>query len=397
MTSGPVHLAARDALRPRRPVRVLHLTHTSAWSGGEIALLRLIGALDQRAITPILVCAEDGRLAEEARRLGVRTLVEPLSGSIRDRRRAEIRSAATLALMPELIGYAWRLARLARRLGVDVIHTSSLKAFAYGVLAGRLARLPVVAHLRDDLEHLRAGPLGAVARILLRRLPEAVVGCSSHVLTAARVEPARSHVVYTGIPNDHIADRAASRSGPPVIGMVARIAPWKGQHLFLQAAAEVAARRPDACFRVIGAPMFGEHDYLRELKRLAAAGPLAGRVEFTGFVADPRTAYDQLAVAVAASVAPEPFGKVIVEAMARGVPVVAPAEGGPAEILTDGVDGLLVPPRDPAALAAAILRLLESPRSAAALADQALRTAVTRFTSEAAAGRFARVLQEVVA
>ena len=378
-------------------MRVLHLTHTSAWSGGEIALLRLIGALDQRAITPILVCAEDGRLAEEARRLGVRTLVEPLSGSIRDRRRGQLRSLAILTLVPGLVGYAWRLAGLARKAGIDVIHTNSLKAFVYGVLAGRLAGLPVVAHLHDDLEQLRVGPLGAVVRLLFRRLPEAVVGCSAHVLAAARAEPARSRVVYAGVPGDEVADRTTPRPRPPVVGMVARIAPWKGQHLFLQAAAQVAARHPDVRFRIIGAPMFGEEDYLRELERLAADGALAGRVEFSGFVADPRAVYDKLTVAVAASVAPEPFGNVIIEAMARGLPVVAPAEGGPAEILTDGVDGLLVPPRDPAALAAAILRLLESPRSAAALADQALRTAVTRFTSEAAAGRFARVLQEVVA
>jgi glycosyltransferase involved in cell wall biosynthesis len=389
------HRRAR-APRPGRPVRVLHLTHTSAWSGGEIALLRLIGALDERTITSILVCAEDGQLVEAARRQRVPTVVEPLSRSIRDRRRGQLRSLATLALVPGLAGYAWRLARLARRERIDVIHTSSLKAFMYGVLAGRLAGLPVVAHLRDDLDQLRAGPVGAVFRVLLRRLPQAVVGCSAHVLTAARVEPARSHVVYTGIPGDEVAERAAPRSGPPVVGMVARIAPWKGQHLFLQAAAQVAARHPDARFRIIGVPMFGEDGYLRELERLAATGPLAGRVEFSGFVADLWAAYDRLTVAVAASVAPEPFGNVIIEAMARGLPVVAPAEGGPVEILTDGVDGLLVAPRDPAALAAAILRLLERPDSAAALADEALRTAMARFTLETSAGRFTEVLQEVM-
>jgi glycosyltransferase involved in cell wall biosynthesis len=204
-------------------------------------------------------------------------------------------------------------------------------------------------------------------------------------------------VVYTGVPGADVAGRAAARGGPPVVGMVSRIAPWKGQHVFLQAAAEVAARRPEVRFRIVGAPLFGEEGYLRVLQRLAAAGPLAGRVEFTGFVADTRAAYEQLTVAVAASVTPEPFGNVIVEAMARGLPVVAPAEGGPVEILTDGVDGLLVPPRDPAALAAAILRLLGSPRSAAALAGEALRTTRARFTLEANAGRFAEVLRTVSA
>jgi glycosyltransferase involved in cell wall biosynthesis len=405
MTTGPVCLAARGSafpttrapLRGGRRLRVLHLAHTAAWSGGEIALIRLVGALDRGKVTSLLVCAEDGPLADAARRLDLATMVEPLSRSVRDRRRRQVRSVTTLVLVPELVAYAARLARFARVAQIDVIHTNSLKAFTYGVLAGRLAGIPVVAHLRDDLGHIEAGAVGAVVGVLVRRLPDAVVGCSSYVLSAARLAPSRSHVVYTGIPGDDVASQAATRPGPPVVGMVARIAPWKGQHVFLQAAAEVAARRPDVGFRIVGAPMFGEERYLRELQRLAAAEPLAGRVEFSGFVADTRAAYDRLTVAVAASVTPEPFGNVIIEAMARGLPVVAPAEGGPAEILTDGVDGLLVPPRDPAALAAAILRLLGSPRSAAALAGEALRTTRARFTLEANAGRFAEVLRTVSA
>jgi glycosyltransferase involved in cell wall biosynthesis len=324
-------------------------------------------------------------------------MVEPLSRSIRDRRRRQVRSITTLVLVPELVAYAARLARFARVAQIDVIHTNSLKAFAYGVLAGRIAGIPVVAHLRDDLGHVQAGAVGAAVGVLVRRLPEAVVGCSSYVLSTARLESPRSHVVYTGVPGGDVASQAATCPGPPVVGMVARIAPWKGQHVFLQAAAEVATRRPDVRFRIVGAPMFGEEGYLRELRRLAAAEPLAGRVEFSGFVADTRAAYDRLTVAVATSVTPEPFGNVIIEAMARGIPVVAPAEGGPAEILTDGVDGLLVPPRDPAALAAAILRLVGNPRSAAALAGEALRTTRARFTLEVNAGRFAAVLRTVSA
>jgi glycosyltransferase involved in cell wall biosynthesis len=406
MTTGPVCLAAREAAFPAPPgrpapgarrVRVLHLAHTSACSGGEIALVRLVGALDPGEVASLLVCAEEGPLADAARRQDVATMVEPLSGAIRDRRRRQVRSVATLVLVPELVAYAARLARIARVAQVDVIHTNSLKAFTYGVLAGRIAGVPVVAHLRDDLGHLRAGAVGAVVRVLVRRLPDAVVGCSSYVLSAARLAPPRSHVVYSGVPGADVAGRAVARGGPAVVGMVARIAPWKGQHVFLQAAAEVAARRPEVRFRIVGAPLFGEEGYLRELQGLAADGPLAGRVEFSGFVADTRAAYEQLTVAVAASVTPEPFGNVIVEAMARGLPVVAPAEGGPAEILTDGVDGLLVPPRDPAALAAAILRLVGSPPSAAALAGEALHTVRARFTIEANAGRFAEVLRTVSA
>jgi glycosyltransferase involved in cell wall biosynthesis len=378
-------------------VRILHLAHSSAWSGGEIALLRLLGALDRSVVASMLVCAEDGRLVQDARRGGIPTLVEPLSPSIRDRRRRQVGSMTTLTLVPSLVAYAARVARLARAVRADVIHTNSLKALVYGLLASRMAGVPVVAHLRDDLSQLHAGPAGSAVRSSLRRLPALVVGCSSYVLAAARLDPLRARVVYTGIAGADLADRVVSRPGPPVVGMVARISPWKGQGLFLDAATLVAACRPDVRFRIIGAPLFGEEPYLRELERLAARPPLRGRVEFTGFVADPWTAYDQLTVAVAASVAPEPFGNVIVEAMARGLPVVAPAEGGPAEIVTDGVDGLLVPPRDPAALAEAILSLLDDQAWSSRLASEALRTVAARFTLETGARRFTELLHEVVA
>jgi glycosyltransferase involved in cell wall biosynthesis len=374
---------------------VLHLAHSSAWSGGEISLLRLIDALDEREVSSVLVCAEDGRLADNARGRNVPTVIEPLATGIRERRRRQASSLGTLTLMPALVAYAGRVARLARTQQIDVIHTNSLKAFVYGALAGRLAGVPVIAHLRDDLGQLRAGVAGAAVRSLVRRLPQAVVGCSSYVLAAARVEPPRSHVVYSGIPHHDVVGRADPRPDPPVVGMVARIAPWKGQHLFLDAAAQVATCRPDVRFRLIGAPMFGEQRYLEELQRRCRAVPLAGRVEFTGLVPDPRPEYDRLTVAVAASVTPEPFGNVIIEAMARGIPVVAPAEGGPAEIVTDGVDGVLVPPRDPAATGAAILELLESPETAAALAERATATAADRFTSEQGARRFMEVVRMV--
>jgi glycosyltransferase involved in cell wall biosynthesis len=378
------------------PLRVLHVAHTSTWSGGEISLLRLIDALDVREVSSVLVCGEDGQLVDNARAHNVPTVIEPLAPEIRERRRRQVRSLGTLALVPALVASARRLARLARAQQIDVIHTNSTKAFVYGVIAGRLAGVPVIAHLRDDIGHLRAGVVGAVVRFLLRRLPQAVVGCSSYVLTAARVQPPRARVVYTGIPRQEVVGQTSPRPDPPVVGMVARIAPWKGQHLFLEAAAQVATRRPDVRFRVIGAPMFGEDRYLEELRRRSREAPLAGRVTFTGLVPDPRPEYDRLTVAVAASVTPEPFGNVIIEAMARGLPVVAPAEGGPAEILTDGVDGVLVPPRDPAAMAAAILGLLESPGTAATLAEKAVATTADRFTIEQGAERFIEVVRGVV-
>ncbi|MGH9152472.1 MAG: glycosyltransferase family 4 protein, partial [Acidimicrobiales bacterium] len=319
-------------------------------------------------------------------------------------RRAGLRGPATITPLPALVAHAARTARLARRLGAEVIHTSSMRAHVYGLLAGRMARIPVVAHIRDDLSDLGTGPgLAAVVRALLRRLPAAVVGCSAGALESAGIGPRRATVVYSGVPLAAVVAAGSERrepgepadAGVAVVGMVARIAPWKGQHVFLEAAEAMARRRPDVRFRIVGAPLFGEEGYLHRLERLAGQEPLAGRVEFTGFIADPTAEYDRMTVAVACSVKPEPFGQVVVEAMARGRAVVAPAEGGPAEVITSGTDGLLVRPRDPAALAEGVLALLDDAGLRRRLGANAAETVRARFTVEATAEHFAAVLRQV--
>lgn len=392
-------LAAGSRRRARTrlvSINVLHLNHGAQWSGGEIALVRLFDAVDPDLVTHTLICAEAGPLVDAARKRGVRTAVLPLTERVRAASPSRS-SGAALAAAPVLLAYATRIARLARKLGSDVIHTNSLKAHLYGTLAGRLAGVPVVAHLRDDLDAITSPRLASVVRTVLRHGPSRLVACSGFALRSvcATADPAR--VIYSGVPAGDVVAEPPDRDASQVVGMVARIAPWKGQHLFLDAAAKVARECPDVRFRVVGAPLFGEERYFERLRAVADGPALAGRVEFRGFVSDPRGEFDELSVAVATSVRPEPLGQVVIEAMARGVPAVAPREGGPLEIVTSGSDGLLVPPRDPDALAGAVLRLLDDPHGARRLAREALRTVRDRFTVEANATRFTAILEEAAA
>lgn len=377
-------------------LNVLHLNHTARWSGGEIALLRLLDAVDAGAMKHTLVCAESGPLVDAARRRGIRTGVLPLSEHVRNVSRSRA-AGLSAAAAPALLAYAARIAGLARRLRTDVIHTNSMKAHIYGAVAGRLAGVPVVAHLRDDVDDIGSPGVAAAMRALLRHGPSRLVACSAFALRSARgpADPAR--VIYSGIPAADVVATAPISDVPPVVGMVARIAPWKGQHLFLEAAETVARQRPDVRFRIVGSPLFGEEDYLARLRATADRPALTGRVEFRGHVPDPRGEYDELAVAVTASVRPEPFGQVLIEAMARGVPVVGPLEGGPAEIVTSNVDGLLVRPRDPDTLASGVLQLLDDADGAHRLATRALRTVRERFTTEANAARFTAIMQQAAA
>jgi glycosyltransferase involved in cell wall biosynthesis len=154
--------------------------------------------------------------------------------------------------------------------------------------------------------------------------------------------------------------------------MVGRIAPWKGQDLFVRA---FAAAFPGGDERavIVGAPMFGEEAYERELRELIAGLGLGERVRLRGFREDVWSELARMDVLVHASVIPEPFGQVVLEGMAAGLAVIAPDEGGPAEVIADGETGRLFTSRSVEALAAAMRTLNESPPERARLGSAARR------------------------
>ena len=143
-----------------------------------------------------------------------------------------------------------------------------------------------------------------------------------------------------------------------VVGIVGRLAPWKGQDVFLRAFAEAFPTGTERAL-VVGGALFGEDAYGDELRRLVVDLGIADRVEFTGHVDDVGAPLQRMHVVVHASVIAEPFGQVVVEAMAAGRAVVATAAGGPLEVIDDGVNGLLVPPGDVTVLAATLRRLAD--------------------------------------
>jgi len=179
------------------------------------------------------------------------------------------------------------------------------------------------------------------------------------------------------------------------IGMVGRLAPWKGQHVFLDGFTRAFGRGSESAV-VVGAPLFGEDWYEADLRRRAQVLGLNGRIVFAGFREDIWTALGEIDILVHASVTPEPFGQVVVEGMSAGLPVVATAAGGPAEIIEDGVDGLLYPAGDADALASRLRGLADDPGLRSRL-GAAARESSKRFTAEAAADRVTWVYERVLA
>lgn len=282
------------------------------------------------------------------------------------------------AFPPELLwapapSAALALARRLRRLRPHVVH--AVDVWPAAQLAGRLAGARVlVTHHTPELERRfsLAGRLwwrlGWMAR------PEVVYTSETDRRGDGR-KLLRTHVVPLGIELDRFLAVDHRPADGPVVGNVARLSEQKGHRYLLEAVPLVLERHPSARFALVG-----DGELRGELEALAESLGVAGHVEFLGR----RDDVPELLATFDVFALPSLFEGLclaVIEAQAAGVPVVATPVGGIRETVVDGETGLLVPPRDAAALAAAIVRLLDGPEEAARLAASA-RTRVGRFSVE---------------
>src|SRR5262249_54061989 len=203
-------------------------------------------------------------------------------------------------------------------------------------------------------------------------------------------------VIYSVVPEVMYRRSPVGRVNgrPMTYGIVGRLAPWKGQHLFLNAFARAFPGGAERAV-VVGGALFGEADSATELHELAGRLKLGARVEFRAHRPDVWSELSRLDVLVHASITPEPFGQVILEGMAADVPVIAARAGGPAEILRENETGVLYRPNDERELAAAMLKLRD-PALRARLGSTA-RQEVRRYEPHAIAAEMQQLYGKVAA
>lgn len=376
-----------------RRLRVAYLGHSAALSGAELGLVELIRALTD--VEAHVLLAEDGPLVDRLRASGAAVELVPLGDRPRRLRRAAVRPG--LALAPAAVasaGYSVRLAQRLRALHPDLVHANTLKALLYGGPAARLAGTPLVWHVHDRVADDYLPPLAArLVRAVAPHVARGVIANSETTLAALGLPQLRAAVVHEPV-EQPAPDRPAAPREAFTVTMVGRLAPWKGQDVFLRAFARAFPAGPERAV-IVGSALFGEHAYASSLERLIGQLGLAGRVELRGFRDDVAAELAQTDALVHASVIAEPFGRVVVEGMAAGLPVVAANAGGPTEIVTDGADGLLVQPGDVDELAAALARLAAEP----GLRDRlgaAARVRARAFSPAAAASQTARFYRDVL-
>jgi glycosyltransferase involved in cell wall biosynthesis len=287
-----------------------------------------------------------------------------------------------------------RFARYLRRHRIEIVHTYSFYPNVFAIPAARLARTPVVvASIRDMGAYLT--PLQRRVQRAMCRLAHRVVVNAEAVrqwLIADGYDPSRITVIPNGLDLARFSPRP-SRSAirrelglpleAPLVAVVSRLSPTKGLEYFLEAAALVAATRPDVRFLLVGEAAENERDYRQRLEADAARRGLGRRVIFTGLRLDVPEILTEVAVSVLPSLS-EGLSNVLLESMAAEVPVVATRVGGTEEAVEDGLTGFVVPPRDARALATAIHRVLDDPALAGRFGRAGRLRVVRQFSMEAA-------------
>jgi glycosyltransferase involved in cell wall biosynthesis len=378
-------------------MNVLFLNDTGLIGGAERCLLDLLAVLD-REVEPLVACPR-GPLLHAVAALGIEAVpMRTAAAGLRLHPGRTPRAVAQLALL----SVAAR--SLTRDRGTELIHANTLRSCLVAAGARRLGAPPVAAFVHDALG---AGRAEALTSRVVRSHASVLFANSAY--SADRfgidIDDPRRRVVFNPIDLSAFdADRLSGRAARAALGLdpddlvlavVAQITPWKRQRDALEIVDALTRDHPHVRLLVVGqvkfvgpATRYDNRAYLGALRRLVRERSLEDRVEWLGERADVPAILAATDVLLAPSLE-EPFGRAVIEGMAMGCLVVASAVGGPAETITDGVDGLLLPPGDPPSWAAAIGAALADSEVANAMRRAARRTAA-RFDRQ----QFARAMLE---
>lgn len=367
--------------------RVLFVSSEGRIGGAERSLLLLVSHLRKRHRVSV-ACPGGSPLAEKLRQSGC--VCHPLPPP---------RSSSRLSVsgMLECLKLGCRIRRIVRATRPNLVHANSIYAAGACLVGVFWTEARLIWHARDCLK------CGLASRILSRFCAR-IIAVSSSVkkwLVVQGVNASRISVVYNGVECGRTAspDRRAAPSNvvtqgtkPSVVfANVGQFVPWKKQALFLAAAARVASEMPHAGFWLVGDDLFRRNaEYKSRLIDCAAELGITEAVKFLGWRDRMEDVWKGVDCLVHAANA-EPFGRVIIEAMVAGVPVVAVDSGGPGEIIQDGATGILVAPDDAEALSGAMLRLARDSQLARRLSSAAREMVFRKFTAAHTARRVERV------
>ena len=400
-------------------MRVLFFLETPhRLAGSQRSLLAALTRIREHGVEPLVVFPAAGPVEDAYRAAGVptRVVAAPPSLLLFNKQLLALGPLDRAAvLVREHIPYARTLTALIRDGGFDAVHFNTPRGIVIGGVAARLAGRPAVLHLRGVPEGFSrtfwtAGQLLATRIVLVARALEAYVAPAFRsrctvVYNGVVEQPARDRVAARRALADRVADPSLADSDEVVFVSLSSLTPYKGLHHLIDAAAIARDRGVRARYVLAGGG--GEVRYEQFLQARIAARGLERIVDVLGFVSDPLALLAAADAAVLPSVhreqlvinceridvhGTEGLPRSILESLSMGVPVVATRVQGVVEQVDDGVNGIVVAPSDPVALAGALERVAADQRWRERAAEAARRTARERFTVDAAAAGLAAVL-----
>lgn len=373
-------------------INLLFLSDSFGVAGAEKVLLSLARQLDRRKFRLFAAVPSDGDLACAFEDSGISTF-----GIDYHFRHADLRYI-------DHIRIAVKLLSIARQAEVDIVYCNRAIVGKYGSIIRLFTGIPCIWHLHDLYENFLGDRLAGVAKQMI-----------SVSLTVKNSFPeslrSRIKVVYNGVDcSDHkpsslnkqvLSLREEFRIGrnEKVVSILGRITPWKGQHVFLEAAKTMAARRQNTKFMIVG-DVFQEQNtedtkYKEQLIQKREEFELSESVVFAGWRSDVHSILALSDIIVNASVKPEPLGTTIIEAMAMGKPVICSESGGNPEIVQDGINGFLFPAGDYQALAHAIESLIKNPALRSQMGARGLQIQREKFSMSGFVTNIERVLTDI--
>lgn len=370
----PVGLGLPPQNPPAGALRVLHLIGSLDRGGAETQVATLLPRLDSQRYAPAVCClTHAGAMAEDLRSQGIRVWVLGLR-----------RSGVLVADAVRAVGALRRMTRLLRLERPTILHAHMFHAYVLGAFAARASGVPIIVSGRHSTGPFHRGRSALLLERVANRFTDVIVACSAAVADDVQrhghMPPERLRIIHNGVtlpslldPVAREAHRCAFGLSPedPVLMCVANFHHYKGHRELIRAIRVVRGTVPSLKVLFVGdGPLRGS------LEDLAFRNGLAATLQFLG----PRDDVPMLLQLADGFVLPshtEGLPLTVLEAMATGLPVVATRVGGIPEVVTDGKTGLLVPPGDLAALAAAIGRILQDPTGARRM-GQAGRAQVER-------------------
>lgn len=372
------------------PARVLYCeSNTDGTIGGShYCMLNLVERLDRTRYEPVTMFYQEHALIPRFQAVS-ETVVRPPHNPWRGGGRAPglLRRGVNFFRLAALVREE---ARWLREHRIALVHlNNSITRHHDWMAAALLAGVPCITHERG----LNAR-YGVMDRFFGERLA-LIIPMSRWIqdhMVARGVSPGNIRVLYDGLDPSRLTVtrppeelRREWNVGPdqPVVGIVGNVRVWKGQEVVVRAMIDVARHRPDAVCFFVGAASEGDKPYLEKLQGLVRDAGIERNVRFTGYQNRVPDFVNMMSVVVHASIEPEPFGMVVLEAMALRKPVVGSAAGGVVEMVLEGETGYTFPPGDPAVLAARLIELIDDPAKARAMGDAGYNRVISDFPLDA--------------